>query len=396
MSVQLLLEELTDRKRLETHLAGVQRTEAIGRLAGGLAHDFNNLLTVIGGHSDYLIHTLAESDPRRSSARSIHQASHRAAALTRQLLAFGRRQVFQLRVVEIRRLLSDVQPMLARVLGDGIQLLMDINEASPQINVDPVQLEQILVNLSLNARDALTDGGVLTIRTDLMDTSDKGPRERPWIRAGSYLRIDVTDSGPGMDEGVRARVFEPFFTTKQMGRGSGLGLATVYGIVKQSDGYIWVVSELGRGTTFTMLFPACATAEAEVPVARPGTMPHESVLLVEQDDSLRSLLSDALRRRGYQVFDADSVARAAELFGAREGQIDLVVVDVEYADRPGEVAERLRAMTPRLRVLYMTAKGANSTPASPHDGFIQKPFSVQAFADRVREILDARLPEPAR
>jgi two-component system, cell cycle sensor histidine kinase and response regulator CckA len=356
-SVQLLLVEMTDRKRLEAHLIGVQRTEAVGRLAGGLAHDFNNLLTVIGGHSDYLLHTLPDSDPRRSSAESIQQASRRAAALTRQLLAFGRRQVFHLRVVEIGQLLDDAQPMLARVVGERIDLRIKTGDKAPPVNIDPVQLEQVLVNLSLNARDALPDGGSLDIRADLMDMAEPPPRERPWIRRGTYLRIDVTDSGPGMDESVRARVFEPFYTTKQLGRGNGLGLATVYGIVKQSDGYIWVDSKLGCGTTFTMLFPAWKAAEAEAPANRDEpapieVVPHETILLVERDDSLRALLSDALRRRGYYVLDAASAARATELFGAHAGRIDLVVADIQHADGSGTaIAERLRAIDSGLRVL---------------------------------------------
>jgi two-component system, cell cycle sensor histidine kinase and response regulator CckA len=394
-SVQLLLVEMTDRKRLEAHLIGVQRTEAVGRLAGGLAHDFNNLLTVIGGHSDYLMHTLPDADPRRTSAESIQQASRRAAALTRQLLAFGRRQVFHLRVVEIRQLLDDAHPMLTRVVGERVDLRIRIGDRSPQVNIDPVQLEQVLVNLSLNARDALPGGGSLEIRTDLMEMAEPPPRERPWIRRGTYLRIDVTDSGPGMDESVRARVFEPFYTTKQLGRGNGLGLATVYGIVKQSDGYIWVDSKLGRGTTFTMLFPAWKTVEDEAPAPREeavptAVVPHETILLVERDDSLRALLSDALRRRGYYVLDAASAARATELFGAHAGRIALVIADIQHADGSGTaIAERLRATDPGLRVLYMSATSTLAPSTSAHAGFIQKPFSLHAFADSVRHILDS-------
>ncbi len=390
-SVQLLAAEMTDRKRLEAHLIGIQRTEAIGRLAGGLAHDFNNLLTVIGGHSDYLLETLPDGDPRRSSAQSIHQASHRAAALTRQLLAFGRRQVFHLRVVDIHQLLDDAQPMLARALGERIQLHVEVGATSPNIHADPAQVEQILVNLALHARDALPDGGTLRVRVSLMKM-DQRPPERPWIRARAYLRIDVTDSGPAMDELVRARVFEPFFTTKYLGRGNGLGLATVYGIVKQSDGYIWVDSEVGRGTTFTVLFPALTPAEPEAASAsRPDDIrPHEAVLILEQEDGLRALIADAMRRRGYHVLDTDSETRAAELFDAHAGRIDLLVSDVREMSAGGPaLAERLRAVAPRLRIVYMSAPGT-AAPSSPAAGveFIQKPFSLHAFADKVRQILD--------
>ena len=393
-SVQLLLVEMTDRKRLEAYLIGVQRTEAVGRLAGGLAHDFNNLLTVVGGHSDYLLQTLAATDPRRTSAQAIQQASHRAAALTRQLLAFGRRQVFHLRVVDIRHLLDEAQPMLARVVGDRVALQVEVKEAAPNVNVDPVQLEQVLVNLALNARDALPDGGTLTIRVDLMTVSERPPTERPWIRRGTYLQIDMVDSGPGMDVDVCARVFEPFYTTKQLGRGNGLGLATVYGIVKQSDGYIWVESEIGRGTTFTMLLPAWTSQERTAPAPSQDTktrgVPNETVLLVERDDSLRAMLADALRRRGYHVLDADSADRAAALFEAHAGRVALVVADIQHADGSGTaIAERLRAIEPELRVVYMSATATLAPSQSARDGFIQKPFSLQAFADQVRLTLDS-------
>jgi two-component system cell cycle sensor histidine kinase/response regulator CckA len=398
VSVQLLLLEMTDRRRLEAHIVGVQRTEAVGRLAGGLAHDFNNLLTVIGGHADYLVQTLPDDTPERSSAESILEASHRAAALTRQLLAFGRRQVFHLQVVDIRRFLDEARPTLARVVGERIELRIEVNDAAPEIEADPAQLEEVLVNLALNARGALTEGGTLTIRADRMDIAEQPPRERPWLRRGTYLQIGVSDSGPGMDEGVRARVFEPFYTTRHLGRGVGLGLATVYGIVKQSDGYIWVDSEVGNGTAFTMLLPArdAVTPGMGNDVAS-NAAPHETVLLVERAERLRALLADALRRNGYYVLDVDSAARATELFAVYAGRIALVVAEVEHVDGSGTaIAERLRAIAPRLRVLYMSARSTAVLSAPPGDGFIQKPFSLQAFADCVRQVLAGNPPAGSR
>ncbi|HUK36070.1 MAG TPA: ATP-binding protein, partial [Vicinamibacterales bacterium] len=388
-SVLLSLLEVTDRKRLETHLAGVLRTEAIGKLAGGLAHDFNNLLTVVAGHSEVLLQLLDGDDAGRASAEAIQQASRRAAALTRQLLAFGRRQVFHLQVIDIVEFLDALAPTLGRVTDGCLDVRVDVGEFVPRIKIDPSQLEEVLVNLALNARDAAPNGGTLSIRVDRMEIAEQPPEERQWLRRGTYLRIDVTDSGPGLDEGARARVFEPFYTTQYLGRGIGLGLATVYGIVKQSEGYIWVDSEVGRGTTFTMLLPAWQD-RAVLGASRPAAngAPQETILLVERDDGLRALLADVLRRHGYYVLDADSADRAFELCSVFAGRLALIVADVDHRDARGvNISDTLRAQMPAARVLHMSATDHSAPTAS--DGFLRKPFSLHVFAVTVRRMLDS-------
>lgn len=389
-SVRVLLLEVTDRRRIEAKLLGIQRTEAIGRLAGGLAHDYNNLLAVIGGHSDYLLESLQPDDWRRDSVKAIQQASRRAAVLTRQLLAFGRRQLFNLRVVEIARLLEEGQPLLANAVGDRIQVNYELHDP-PRIKADPTQIEHVLLNLALNARDAMPDGGTVHLRVDRLEPTLGSLPGQPWVHAGSYLRIRVTDTGVGMDPLVKAHIFEPFFTTKQPGHGSGLGLATVYGIVKQSNGYVWVDSELGRGTVFTILFPALEDGEVEPSrTRRDKAVPTETILVVDSDDSLRALLAEALRRRGYHVLDAPSVDRAAEIFGAYTGHVHLLLSDLMHPGGSGSaLAERLRGIAPDLRALFMFDATPYPRPVStPDNAFIQKPFSLQLLADKVREVLD--------
>jgi PAS domain S-box-containing protein len=390
-SVRMLVLEVTDRRRIEAKLLGIQRTEAIGRLAGGLAHDYNNLLTVIGGHSDYLLESLQPDDWRRDSVKAIQQASRRAAVLTRQLLAFGRRQLFNLRVVEIGRLLEEAQPLLANAVGDRITVTCHVSDP-PRTKADPTQMEHVLLNLALNARDAMPEGGTVNLVADRLVVAPGAMPAQPWVQPGSYLRIHVTDTGIGMDPLVRAHIFEPFFTTKQPGHGSGLGLATVYGIVKQSNGYVWVDSELGRGTTFTLLFPALDEAASQPAQARTEKVaPTETILVVDSDDSLRALLAEALRRRGYHVLDAASVDRAAEMFGAYTGRVQLLLSDLAHPGGSGAaLAERLRGIVPELRALFMYDATPYPRPvATAANAFIQKPFSLQALADKVREVLDA-------
>ena len=248
--------DVTEFERLKVRLLGARRMEAIGRLAGGIAHEFNNLLSIIDGHAERLVETLAPGHPLMSSATAIQKATSRATALTQQVLAFGRRQTFQWRVVAVHRLIAQVRTVLESVLGEAIEVRCDLPAELPDVKTDPAQLEQAVMNLVLNAREAMPTGGRVTIRVDTMATGDHPPEERPWIRAGTYVRLIVADTGMGMDAATKAHLFEPFFTTKQVGDGTGLGLATVYGIVKQSGGYIWVESEVGRGTSFTLLFPA--------------------------------------------------------------------------------------------------------------------------------------------
>jgi PAS domain S-box-containing protein len=392
-TVQLLLLEITDRKRLESRLLAVQRMDAIARLAGGLAHDFNNLLTVIGGHSDHLAEAVADQPGLRASVVAIQQSSRRAAALTRQLLAFGQRQVFNLQRVDIHRLLADARSVVANVMGERIHLHATAEPNTPIVDGDPTQIEHALVNLALHAREMLPDGGTVRIHADRWELGERRLADRPWVRPGKYLRLTFTDTSAGIDPLIHARLFEPFFTTQQLGHGSGLGLATVYGIVKQSQGYIWVESEIGKGTVFTILLPEAAaeTAPAPPPKKVAGTAT-ETILVVDDDDRLRLLLTDTLRRRGYRVLDAEGVTRAAEIFAAYTGRVDLLVCDIFLRDGAGpDLAERLHAIDPQLQVLYMSGASASITPTiGPGIGFLEKPFSLKALADKVRAILDAR------
>ena len=383
--------EATESKRLQTRLLGAERMEAVGRLAGGLAHDFNNLLTIIGGHSERLLGGLAPQDPLRNSAVAIQQASARAASLTRQLLAFGRRQVFELEPVALHRLMIDAQGLLTRIVGEQVALHLELPAHLPDIRADARQIEYVLVNMALNAREAMATGGTLTIRVDTTEIGARALRERPWLRPGRYVRVIVSDTGPGMDPLTKAHAFQPFFTTKQMGNGSGLGLATVYGIIKQSNGFVWVDSEVGGGAAFTLLFPVFE-AEASASASR-GVTGAETILVVEPDDSVRSFVCDALRRRGYHVLGTSSGDTALELFAAHPSRIHLMLSDVASDTASGlPLDARLKAIDPTIQSLFMLAPdetGATTRKVPPGAPLIQRPFTLQALADKVREVLDS-------
>jgi PAS domain S-box-containing protein len=385
------LVEATESKRLQTRLLGAQRMEAVGRLAGGLAHDFNNLLTVIGGHSERLLDALVPHDPLRGSALAIQQASARAASLTRQLLAFSRRQVFELRPVAVHRLVMEAQPLLTKILGDPIALRLEVPGELPDIKADARQIEYVLVNLALNARDAMATGGTLTIRVDATEIAARALRERPWLRPGRYVRVVVVDTGPGMDPLTKAHAFQPFFTTKQMGNGSGLGLATVYGIIKQSNGFVWVDSEIGSGAAFTLLFPVLETEASEPSTRR--AWGSETILVVEKDERVRTFVCDALRRRGYQVLDAPSGAEALGLFAAHPSRVHLMLSDVTSETANGSPLEaRLKSIDPTIQSLFMLESvelGSAARTVLPGTPVIQKPFTLQALADKVREVFDS-------
>ncbi len=384
--------EITARKRLETRLQGAERMEVIGRLAGGLAHDFNNLLTVISGNAERLLAAMDDHDPLKGAASAIDQAAVRAASMTRQLLAYGRRQVFELRPLSLQKLIADLQTLLAGILGDHIAIQVWLPSEAPQISADPRQIEQVLANLALNAREAMPSGGTLTLTVDAMDVAGDGPREHVWLRPGRYVRLLVSDTGQGMDPVTRAYAFQPFFTTKRMGNGRGLGLATVYGIVKQSHGFVWVESEAGHGATFTLLFPAINSDAGGARAVGRGDV-HETILVVEADASVRTFVGEALRRRGYQVLDAASGADAVEIFASHPSRIHLVLSDgnaVTVQAMP--LLARLQAIDPIVQSLVMLEpqaaddSGPRVLPTTPS---IQKPFTLQALADKVREVLDS-------
>jgi signal transduction histidine kinase len=378
-------------ERLKQQLLGVHRMEAIGRLAGGIAHEFNNILTVVVGHSERLVETLPPNDSLGYSAAAIKHAADRAAALTRQLLAFSRRQVFQLRSVALDRLIADARPLLEETLGATVALRLEVPATLPDISADPEQIQQVVLTLAQSAREAMPKGGSLTVRLGTLQTGDRPPRERPWIRTGSYVQMTIADTSAGMDAVTAAHVFEPFFTTRQLGNGSGLGLATVYGIVKQSNGYIWVESEVGRGTQFTILLPVLATPSDQLPATGPAAPAFETVLLVEEDESIRRLLADSLRGRGYRVLEAPSATAASSLFAQSSSRIHLLLTEVVFgSESGGELARHLKAADPLLQVLFMS--GSTGAPSGDHPAlgvpFTQKPFALHVLAAKVREVLD--------
>jgi signal transduction histidine kinase/CheY-like chemotaxis protein len=384
---------LQRRIALEEQLRHSQKMEAVGRLAGGIAHDFNNLLTAIIGYSEIVMVALPAGHPCRADAEEISRAALRAADLTRQMLAFSRKQVLQAQVIDLNGTLAKVEPMLRRVIGEDIVMTIAPKAAHPHVRVDPGQIEQVIMNLAVNARDAMPRGGRLTVETAdaVLDSSALPPDAKP----GPYVMLAVSDTGIGMSADVRARIFEPYFTTKEVGKGTGLGLSTAYGIVRQSDGQIQVFSEPGQGTTFRIYLPwvigAAAAVEAPAEDAMPGGSEH--VLLIEDDPSVRRLSREILMRLGYSVTEAAS-GRAGLALGSDETKhFDLALCDVILGDMSGPaVYEALRALRPNVRVLYMSgyADEAIVRTGVLDEGypFLQKPFTPSELAVKMRDVLD--------
>ena len=388
--------DVTERKALETQLLQSQKMEAIGRLAGGVAHDFNNLLTAIIGNAELLLGTIGREHPASGDIDEILKASLRAADLTRQLLAFGRRQVLAPRVLGVNTVVAGLDKLLRRLVGEHIELLTALAADPDAVKADPGQLEQAVMNLVVNARDAMPEGGKLTIETANIVFEDPYTEEHGTLAPGRYVMLAVSDTGVGMTPETRAHIFEPFFTTKDVGKGTGLGLAMVYGFVQQSGGYIWVYSEPGRGATFKMYLPRVDQAPEPVPatpLARAALRGSETVLLVEDDDSVRSLTRKMLEVQGYAVLAASSGAEALRAVAASGGVVHLLVTDVVLPAMSGrELAERLRAARPGVKVLYTSGY---TDEAIVHHGvldpgiaFLQKPFTSDALARKVREVLD--------
>ncbi|HYY75048.1 MAG TPA: PAS domain S-box protein [Gaiellaceae bacterium] len=389
----VIAEDITERKRLEEQLFRSQKLEAVGRLAGGVAHDFNNLLTGILGYADLLRMGLAEDDPRRGDAEEVKRAAERAADLTRQLLAFSRRQVLQPRVLDLNRIVEDMERMLRRLIGEDIELVTSVEPDLGRVEADPGQLEQVVANLVVNARDAMPGGGRLVLETANAAVDETLASGRTVeMPPGPYVVLTVSDTGAGMDEETQAHAFEPFFTTKEVGKGTGLGLATVYGIVKQSGGFIWVYSEPGEGTTFKIYLPrvekpADGTAD---PPSRPARGGSETVLVVEDEKVVRDLIGRDLTGRGYAVLTAGTGVEALAVAAAHEGAIDLVVTDVVMPEMGGlELTQRLAAERPGIKVVYMSGYTelalAGEVASRP---LLQKPFNASMLADTIREVLD--------
>jgi PAS domain S-box-containing protein len=389
--------DLSEHRRLEEQLRQSQKMEAVGQLAGGVAHDFNNLLMVITGHGELMRRRLGEDDPRRRGLEEMLRAAERAAALTHQLLAFSRKQVLNPSVIDLNAVVADMDKLLRRLIGEDVELVTSLAPGLGSVRADRTQIEQVVVNLAVNARDAMPRGGKLTLETANVELDDGYASADIGVRPGPYVMIAVSDTGLGMDEATRARIFEPFFTTKEPGRGTGLGLSTVHGIVKQSGGEIWVYSEPGRGTTFKVYVPRSSERAALVrprPASAEAPRGSETVLLVEDDEPVRALVCEALEEHGYAVLRASNGGEGLLVAERFEGPIHLVVTDVVMPDTTGpELAERLATRRPEIRILFLSGYTDDAIVRhgllAPGMSFLQKPFTPQALARRVREVLDA-------
>ena len=398
-------QDITARKRAEEELRKSeeqliqsQKLESIGRLAGGVAHDFNNLLTAINGYSDLSLRRLKTDDPIRNNIEEIKKAGERAAALTRQLLAFSRKQVMQPKIVDLNTIILDMEKMLQRLIGEDIELRTVIESELGTVKADPGQIEQVIMNLVINARDAMPQGGILTIETANVYLDEPYATYHISAKPGSYVMLAVSDTGTGMDEETKQHIFEPFFTTKEPGKGTGLGLATVYGIVKQSEGNIWAYSELGKGTSFKIYLPqlGSVTGGREKTGAGDNSLQKgtETILLVEDEDVVRHLSLEILESCGYKVIQAENGIEAMNKCGSNNCRIDLLVTDVVMPQMGGrELAERLSGIYPDMKVLFTS--GYTDDAVVRHGiidegtNFIQKPFTLDAFAKKVRQLLDS-------
>ena len=392
--------DVTDRRILEEQILLSQKMEAIGRLAGGVAHDFNNILTAIGGYADLLMADFAPDDKRRGDIEEIHRATQRAASLTQQLLAFSRRQVMQPKVISLNALIPDIEKMLRRLIGEDILFATVLHPRVGNVRADPGQLEQVIVNLAVNARDAMPapNGGRLTIETRNVELDELYAADHPGVTPGRYVMLAVTDTGVGMDEETKSRIFEPFFTTKARGKGSGLGLATVYGIVRQTGGHIWPYSEPGTGTTMRVYLPR--VDDPADPIEHSSEAPPESlrgsetILLVEDEAPVRSVTRQLLERNGYTVLEAADGRTALSLINGEQDRVhvDLLLTDVIMPGMSGrELADQMKARRPQLRVLFMSGYTDDAVVRhgmlEPGLAYLEKPFRPPVLLRKVREVL---------
>jgi len=397
---EVIAQDVSHQRGVEHRLRHVQKMEAIGRLAGGIAHDFNNVLGVITGYSEMLLDKLGEDQKLSPLVTQILGASQRASTLTRQLLAFSRQQVLEPQVIHIQEHLQGIQNLLRRVLGEDIRLTVDSGDHPVHLRVDPTQLEQVIMNLVVNARDAMPSGGSLSIEISEAQLDAGYCKHNPDARPGTYVCLAVSDTGCGMSQEILSRIFEPFFTTKESGKGTGLGLATVYGIVKQSSGHVTVYSEVGHGTTFKVYLPMCSepatrTAAASLNDIAPGG--RETILLVEDEDALREVAREYLSEKGYTVMVAPEAEAAMAAVENTKRPVDLLITDVILPGCSGvQLAQRLSASNPQLRVLYISGYTADTIVHhgghDPNFAFLSKPFALGALARKIRSVIDS---EPA-
>jgi two-component system, cell cycle sensor histidine kinase and response regulator CckA len=397
--------DVSERRHLEEQFRQAQKMEAVGRLSGGVAHDFNNLLGVMIGYSEFLQERMEPSNPLRGSVDEILKAGKRAAMLTRQLLAFSRQQVLDPKVLDLNFAVGDMEKLLRRLIGEDVQLTTVLSPDLGRVKADQGQLEQVLLNLAVNARDAMPQGGKLIIQTENMVMDEEFVRRYPYpVQPGPYVCLKVTDTGIGMDGETKARAFEPFFTTKEKGKGTGLGLSTVYGVVKQSGGYIEIESSLGVGTTFRIYLPR---VDEPLTVERPAFDPAasyegtETILLAEDESSLRNLTRDTLELCGYKVLAASDGVEALKMSDSYSATIDLVLTDVVMPEMGGRgLAEKLLGRRPDIKVVFMSGYTGQSIgtpgPIAPNSAFLAKPFTRETLTRRIREVLDQKMVAESR
>jgi two-component system, cell cycle sensor histidine kinase and response regulator CckA len=391
-----VLRDITEYKRLEAQFLQAQKMEAVGVLAGGVAHDFNNLLNVINGYAELLLADLNPNDPIRKEIEQIQEAGQRATTLTSQLLAFGRKQIMQLEIFDLNQIITDMSAMLGRMIREDIEIVSIIPQEPMRINADPGKIQQVIMNLVVNARDAMPDGGKLTIETATVQFDDSYVKEHPMTKQGPYVMLAISDNGIGMDSATQARIFEPFFTTKAKGKGTGLGMSTVYGIVKQSDGFIWVYSEPGKGTTIKIYLPQeGSSVSASLPETQLNPVLHgsETILVVEDEDAVRALACRILGAHGYKVLEAADGMQAYRMVQENAHPIHLIITDVVMPGIGGKMLlSRIEDILPGVKSMYISGYTDN---AIVHHGildsgvaFLQKPFTVDGLLRKVREVLD--------
>ena len=399
--LEIIAEDVSEQRVLENQFRQVQKMEAVGRLAGGVAHDFNNLLMVISGYTEVLLDRTGPQHPLYSKIQAIHQATERASGVTRQLLAFSRKQMLELKVVDINAIVLDMERLLRPLIGEDVQLQTKLAKDLSHTRADTGQIEQVIMNLVVNSKDAMPAGGKITVETaNAFFRAEDVRREYSYIKPGAYVLLSVSDSGHGMDKETQARIFEPFFTTKEKGKGTGLGLSTVYGIIKQSGGYILVQSELGQGTTFRIYLPRVEEAAEPLhhePAKAVQNRGSETILLVEDEESVRELVRETLESKGYHVLEAENGESALRLTETLTEPVDALITDVVMPGMSGrELAARLCASCPKTKVLYLSGYTEDAIVhegvLDPGTAFLQKPFTLQALTRKLREVLGSETP----